>query len=81
MAQWLERIQEPRDIRGLALDDLRQIAEEIRETMLRVTAVNGGHLASSMGAVELILALHYVYDTPRDRLVFDVGHQAYAHKL
>ncbi len=79
--QWLDRIHDPSDIRGLGIPELREVAEEIRERLLRVTAVNGGHLASSMGAVELILALHHVFQTPEDRLVFDVGHQAYAHKL
>ena len=81
MVKWLERIHEPGDIRALKIDQLKEVAEEIRETLLRVIAINGGHLASSMGAVELILALHYVFNTPEDRLVFDVGHQAYAHKL
>ncbi|MCL5269611.1 MAG: 1-deoxy-D-xylulose-5-phosphate synthase [bacterium] len=81
MAKWLERIKEPRDIRGLPIDQLKEIAGEIRDEILRVTATNGGHLASSLGVVELTLALHYVFDTPRDRIVWDVGHQAYAHKL
>lgn len=81
MSNWLSRIGDPRDIRGLNVDQLREIAEEIRDTLLRVTSINGGHLASSLGAVELTLALHYVFDTPNDRIIFDVGHQAYAHKL
>lgn len=81
MVKWLEKIQSPQDIRGLEIDQLREIAEEIREKILKVTASNGGHLASSMGAVELSLALHYVFNTPSDRLVWDVGHQSYAHKL
>ena len=81
MGKWLAGIKDPRDIRGLNFDQLKEIAEEIRETMLRVTSTNGGHLASSMGVVELTLALHYVFNTPHDRIVWDVGHQAYAHKL
>ncbi len=81
MGKWLERIKEPRDIRGLNSDELREVAEEIRVEILRVTATNGGHLASSMGVVELTLALHAVFNTPTDRIVWDVGHQAYAHKL
>lgn len=81
MVKWLKDIKDPRDIRGLSVEQLKEIAEEIRETILAVTAKNGGHLASSMGVVELTLALHYVFDTPRDRLLWDVGHQAYAHKL
>jgi 1-deoxy-D-xylulose-5-phosphate synthase len=81
MTKWLERIKDPRDIRGLGTEQLMEIAEEIRDTLLRVTASNGGHLASNLGAVELAIALHFVFDTPRDRIVWDVGHQAYAHKL
>ncbi len=81
MSTWLSRIGDPRDIRGLTIDQLREIAEEIRDTLLRVTSINGGHLASSLGAVELTIALHYVFDTPADKIIFDVGHQAYAHKL
>ena len=81
MATWLERIGDPRDIRGLSVEQLKEIADEIREIILRVTATNGGHLASSLGVVELTLALHHVFDTPRDRIVWDVGHQGYAHKL
>ena len=71
----------PDQIRQLDINQLKELAEEIRETMLRVVSLNGGHLASSMGVVELTLALHRVFDTPRDRIVWDVGHQAYVHKL
>lgn len=78
---YLKQIQGPQDLRQLDIPQLKDLAEEIRETMLRVVSVNGGHLASSMGVVELTLALHYVFDTPRDRIVWDVGHQAYVHKL
>jgi len=81
MATWLPKIDEPADLRRLKTPELRELCAELREEILRVTALNGGHLASSLGAVELVVALHYVFDTPRDRLVFDVGHQAYAHKL
>ena len=81
MTERLGSIRDPRDIRGLTFDELESLAEEIREALLEVPAINGGHLASSMGAVELSLALHFVYNTPEDRLVWDVGHQAYAHKL
>jgi 1-deoxy-D-xylulose-5-phosphate synthase len=79
--KWLQNIQDPKDIRQLEVPQLRELAEEIREEMLHVVSVNGGHLASSMGVVELTLALHAVFDTPRDRIVWDVGHQAYVHKL
>ncbi|MBI3735080.1 1-deoxy-D-xylulose-5-phosphate synthase, partial [Candidatus Sumerlaeota bacterium] len=81
MSQWLEKINDPADIRGLKIKQLKEVAEEIREEILRVMAINGGHLASSLGAVELAVALHHVYNTPADRLVWDVGHQAYAHKI
>jgi 1-deoxy-D-xylulose-5-phosphate synthase len=69
------------EIRSLSLVELNELAAYIRRCLIEVTSVNGGHLASSLGAVELILALHRVYDFPVDRLVFDVGHQSYAHKL
>ena len=77
----LERVNTPQDLKALTLEELLQLAEEIRSEVIRVTAQNGGHLASSLGAVELILALHRVFDSPKDRILFDVGHQAYAHKL
>ncbi len=81
MSDLLARIKDTSDLRNLSLDQLKELGEEIRSELLRVTAINGGHLASSMGAVELAIALHYVYQTPADRIVWDVGHQAYAHKL
>ncbi len=81
MARLLDGIDSPRDLKRIAPTDLPTLCEEIRGEIVRVCAVNGGHLGSSLGAVELIVALHYVYASPVDRLVFDVGHQAYAHKL
>ena len=63
------------------MEQLQQLCEEIRTYMIECCAVNPGHLGSSLGAVELTVALHYVYDTPEDRIVWDVGHQAYAHKI
>jgi 1-deoxy-D-xylulose-5-phosphate synthase len=77
----LSLIDNPAAIKGLNLDELASLCEEMRGVMIRVVSQNGGHLASSLGAVELIAALHYVFDAPRDKLIFDVGHQAYAHKL
>ena len=77
----LDKIDSPRDIKGLSMDELRTLCEEIRRYMIECCAVNPGHLGPSLGAVELIVALHYVYDTPDDKIVFDVGHQAYAHKI
>ena len=77
----LEAINSPRDLRRLSLPELEILAQEVRETIITTVAETGGHLAPSLGVVELTIALHYVFDTPRDRLVWDVGHQAYTHKL
>ncbi len=81
MYELLERVNSPEDIKGFSIGQLRQLCGEIREYMVECCAVNPGHLGSSLGAVELIVALHYIYNTPQDKLVFDVGHQAYAHKI
>lgn len=78
---YLEKINSPADLRRLTVPELDAVAAEIRELILDVVSRNGGHLGSSLGAVELILALHYAFQTPEDRLLFDVGHQAYAHKI
>jgi len=77
----LAKVHFPEDIRRLGLAELNDLAREIREMMIATVSRRGGHLASSLGTVELTLAIHYVFDTPRDRLVWDVGHQAYAHKI
>ena len=77
----LEHINSPKDLKGLTTDQLRTLCEEIRQYMIECCAVNPGHLGPSLGAVELIVGLHYVFDTPEDKIVFDVGHQAYAHKI
>ncbi len=77
----LEKINSPEDIRKLDIDQLNILAGEIREMIIETTSENGGHIAPSLGAVELTLAIHYVFDTPNDKLVWDVGHQAYAHKI
>jgi len=77
----LDQIHSPADLKTLTLEELRELAVEIRQVMIGTVSATGGHLASSLGAVELTLALHRVMDTPRDRLVWDVGHQTYAHKL
>ncbi len=77
----LEKVDSPKDIKGFSMDELRQLCREIRSYMIECCSVNPGHLGSSLGAVELLVGLHYVYDTPEDKLVFDVGHQAYAHKI
>jgi 1-deoxy-D-xylulose-5-phosphate synthase len=77
----LDTIDSPHDLRGLTLLEMEVLARELRDTIIATVAETGGHLAPSLGVVELTLALHYVFDTPRDKLVWDVGHQAYAHKL
>ena len=77
----LEKVNSPADIKGMSLDQLKELCEEIRQYMIECCSVNPGHLGSSLGAVELVVALHYVYDAPQDKIVFDVGHQAYAHKI
>ncbi len=77
----LDRLAGPADLRGLSEPELDQLAAEIRETIIRTVAVTGGHLGSSLGVVEITLALHRILESPRDRIVWDTGHQAYAHKL
>ncbi len=77
----LDRLQDPAELRGLSEPELDQLAVEIRETIIRTVAVTGGHLGSSLGVVEITLALHRLLESPRDRIVWDTGHQAYAHKL
>ena len=77
----LERVDSPRALHGLGLEDLQQLAGEIREFILQVVSQKGGHFASSLGTVELTLALYHLYDPPRDKIVWDVGHQAYVHKI
>lgn len=77
----LEKINSPADLKQLSRDELPQLASEIRETIVEVVSHSGGHLASSLGAVELAIAIHYVFDLPHDKLIWDVGHQAYAHKI
>lgn len=77
----LTRIEDPADLRRLSLPELKRLAAELRQFILETVARTGGHLASNLGSVELTLALHYVYDTPYDRLVWDVGHQTYGHKI
>lgn len=78
---YLEHIQTPEDLRKLSLDQLPQLCDELRHFIIEQTAQHPGHLGSSLGVVELTVAIHYVFDTPNDKLVWDVGHQAYAHKI
>ncbi len=77
----LEQIKEPQDIKSLDTEELRQLAEEIRCFLIEKTSVNGGHLASNLGVVELTIALYLAFDLPKDKIIWDVGHQSYTHKI
>lgn len=77
----LEKINSPKDLKKLGIEQLPQLAQEIRQRIIEAVSSSGGHLASSLGAVELIIALHYCLEAPEDKIIFDVGHQAYAHKI
>ncbi|WP_027093758.1 1-deoxy-D-xylulose-5-phosphate synthase [Cohnella thermotolerans] len=77
----LDHIDSPADLKKLALSELPQLAQEIRQFLIEKLSATGGHLAPNLGVVELTLALHYLYDSPKDKLIFDVGHQAYVHKM
>ena len=77
----LDKINSPADLKGLGMEELRQLCAELRGYIIECCSTNPGHLASSLGAVELIVGMHYVFDAPGDKIVFDVGHQAYAHKI
>jgi len=81
MSSFLENINSPADLKKLKREDLSGLAEEIRERLLQVISKTGGHLGSNLGIVELTLAMHYVFDSPKDKFVWDVGHQSYVHKL
>ncbi|MGD9117530.1 MAG: 1-deoxy-D-xylulose-5-phosphate synthase [Dehalococcoidia bacterium] len=77
----LDKVDGPADLKGLAREELAQLAAEIRQELVTVVSANGGHLASNLGAVELTIALHRVFDSPHDKIIWDVGHQSYVHKL
>ena len=77
----LDAIHLPSDLKGRSREDLKQIADELRHEVIDVVSVTGGHLGSGLGVVELTLAIHAVFDTPDDKLIFDVGHQCYPHKI
>ncbi len=77
----LDRVDEPRDLRNFSIDQLRDLASELRAELVDAVSVTGGHLGASLGVVELTVALHAVFETPHDRLIWDVGHQAYPHKI
>src|SRR5690242_6973621 len=77
----LDTVQYPTDIRKLSKEQLPELADELRQETISAVSVTGGHLGAGLGVVELTVALHYVFDTPSDRLIWDVGHQAYPHKI
>src|SRR5947207_14329073 len=77
----LDQVPDPQSLRNLPRHDLRQLADELRQELINVVSVTGGHLGAGLGVVELTVALHYVFNTPTDRLIWDVGHQAYPHKI
>jgi 1-deoxy-D-xylulose-5-phosphate synthase len=77
----LDNINSPEDLKRLSPKQLIPLAAEIRDMIVETVSQNGGHLAGNLGVVELTLALHYVFETPNDRIIFDVGHQAYTHKI
>ena len=80
-SEYLSKIKSPADVKRLGMVELERLAEEIRERLIRSVAKTGGHIGPNLGVVELTLAMHYVFDTPRDSFVFDVSHQSYVHKL
>lgn len=81
MTPYLDKIQTPADMKGLSMDALYQLAEEVRQETIHVVSQTGGHLGASLGVVELTIALHHVFNTPEDKLIWDVGHQSYPHKI
>ena len=81
MSSYLEMVDAPKDVKKLTLDQLRQLAEEIRYELVTVLSKNGGHLGPNLGVVELTIALHFVFGTPKDKFVWDVSHQSYVHKM
>src|SRR3989338_1069368 len=81
MGKLLDRIESPKDLRSLTRQELQRLGDEIREEIISVVSKNGGHLGPNLGVVELALALHYVFDSPKDKIIWDVGHQSYPHKM
>src|SRR5690625_2356965 len=77
----LENIKSPADLKKLAPSQLQDVCDELREYIIDTVSVHGGHFGASLGVVELTVALHYVYNTPKDEIIWDVGHQAYGHKI
>ena len=81
MAKLIEQIHSPKDVKNLTINEKNALAKEIREYILEVVSQNGGHLASNLGVVELTIALHSIFNVPEDKIIWDVGHQSYVHKI
>ena len=81
MSKLLDQINYPTDLRKLEKNKLEQVSRELREELISVVSETGGHLGAGLGVIELTVAIHYVFNTPRDKLVWDVGHQCYPHKI
>ena len=79
--KYLSNIHSPNDFKSIPDNELGNLAQEIREELIRVVSQNGGHLASNLGVVELTMAIHKVFNSPKDHIIFDVGHQSYVHKM
>lgn len=79
--KFLDNINFPSDLKKISESDLQKVSDELREETINVVSETGGHLGASLGVVELTVALHYVFDTPNDKLIWDVGHQSYPHKI
>ena len=77
----LDQVNDPKDLKFLEIEDLEQLSSELRSDMIDSVSKTGGHLGAGLGVVELAVAIHYVFNTPHDRLIWDVGHQAYPHKI
>ena len=78
---YIEQIKSPADLKNLSIADLKKLAGEIKEAIVYRVSQNGGHLASNLGVIELTIALHYVFNSPVDKIIWDVGHQSYTHKI
>ena len=81
MSTLLQNISDPKDLRELTSEQLTQLADELRQFVIQSVSSTGGHLSAGLGTIELTIALHYVFNTPEDRIVWDVGHQSYPHKI
>lgn len=81
MYKYLDKVNSPKDIKNMSIEELDFLAKDIRKFLVRSVSKTGGHLASNLGVVELTLALHKVFDSPKDKIVWDVGHQSYVHKI